>query len=154
MFKCYEGHLFDEPKIIKEPHGELLAHCPVCGDSFEEAERCEICGEWCRPDEMYDDACDDCINDYRYDWQTCWKFAHDDKAKTEIEVNSVLATLFSAAEIEDVMFEYLLKITKPHSGTSTEKEIIRSQTDCIDFINDDRYWFAEMILAERKNANV
>lgn len=155
MFKCYEGHLFDEPKIIKEPHGELLAHCPVCGDSFEEAERCEICGEYFRPDELYDGVCNDCINEYRYDWATCIRFADKEKVKTEIEINSVLALLYSPEEIEQILVEHFTKKRRStYISSDADMEIVKRETDCIEFINDDRYWFAGMILDERNESNV
>jgi cyclophilin family peptidyl-prolyl cis-trans isomerase len=37
-FKCYDcDGVFNEPKILKEPHGEKIACCPYCNGSFDEA---------------------------------------------------------------------------------------------------------------------
>lgn len=45
MFKCDDcGLLFDEPRYIREPHGEYLSHCPACGGSFSNVYECEVCG--------------------------------------------------------------------------------------------------------------
>lgn len=148
MFKCYEGHLFDEPKRLKEEHGEFVYECPECGDSFEEAKRCVFCGEWCRPGELYDGVCEECIHEYDYDWQTCWRFADKENLKEDIEINSILATLFTAEDIEQILFEHLTKITKPCTGSAAEKDFIRRMTDCSEFIDEDKYWFAGMILYE------
>ena len=57
MFKCDDcGLLFEEPRYIREPHGEYLSHCPACAGSFSEVYECEICGT----EYSGDDVCPAC----------------------------------------------------------------------------------------------
>ena len=67
MFYCYDcGEFFEEPVTMYDGHGELdegpiweaYGACPYCeSDQIDTARRCEICGEWTKPDE---DVCDGC----------------------------------------------------------------------------------------------
>lgn len=41
MYKCGEGHLFDEPVMLMEDffdRGEELYGCPVCSDGYDEVD--------------------------------------------------------------------------------------------------------------------
>ena len=54
MYICECGAVFEEPRRYEEhhPYGmgyatEEFYECPVCREGhFEEATRCEVCGEW------------------------------------------------------------------------------------------------------------
>lgn len=71
MLKCKEcDALFEEPKKLE--NGDEV--CPECeSKDFEEAERCEMCGQWFNLDELVDTegmvnggigyCCDDCCED-------------------------------------------------------------------------------------------
>lgn len=46
MFVCAEcGYVFDEPEKWVEEHGERMSGCPACGGNFDDAKKCELCGE-------------------------------------------------------------------------------------------------------------
>lgn len=40
------GAVFDEPKVIKEPFGEIRDVCPNCNGDFVRALRCDVCHEY------------------------------------------------------------------------------------------------------------
>ena len=62
MYICLEcGRDFDNPSNWTEPHGEDMCGCPYCGGCAEEAEECEICGEYHLEDDLINGVCKDCI---------------------------------------------------------------------------------------------
>lgn len=146
-YKCLEcGEIFEEYEIKKweeyrgDCHGtpayETMVGCPHCGGDFEEAVRCELCGEEHLPDELNFGVCNNCIEERRYDVDMCHKIGENDTEK--IELNCFLASMFNAAEIELILFNALKEAQK------TEK------VDCYEFINQDKSWFAERLAEEVK----
>ena len=132
-YKCYDcERTFDEPKLTKEPHGEALACCPYCNGSFDEAKKCKICGGEFLEDELNGGCvCDECIEEYSKDFDTCYKISVNEKE--EIKINALLASLVSVSKIEAVLY-HILK----------EAEYV----DCSAFINQDKDWFAEKLIEE------
>ena len=71
MFKCYDcREVFAEPLIYKEPYpygmgyaNQLFSRCPYCKGSFDEAKKCEDCGEYFFEDELEDGICEECRED-------------------------------------------------------------------------------------------
>ena len=62
MYICAEcGKTFENLARWKEPHGEELCGCPYCGGGVEEAEKCEICGEYHLEEDLTNGVCEDCI---------------------------------------------------------------------------------------------
>ena len=74
------GKTFDEDEMVVENsynlvpfHDELVKEpfnvckCPYCGsEDIDEALQCAICGEWFKPEDIYDDFyCKDCIEKMR-----------------------------------------------------------------------------------------
>lgn len=64
MLICCEcGKLFEEPRFI---HGvydceKSQSECPFCGGTYEEAEQCNVCGEFKNPENMVvHNCCEDC----------------------------------------------------------------------------------------------
>ena len=133
-FKCYDcERVFDEPKFMKEAHGETLVCCPYCNGSFDKAKKCEICGEYFFDDELNGGCvCDDCIEEHKRDFDTCYSIS-ETAEKEEIKINALLASLISVSKIEAILY-HILK----------EAEYV----DCSQFINQDRDWFAEKLVEE------
>ena len=133
-FKCLDcGHVFGygECSSFKEPHGETTCWCPICGGSFEETKECKICGGEFLEEELNGDCvCDECIEEYSKDFDTCYAIANRDKQ--EISINGLLATVFDASEIEQILFEFLKK-----DG---------NEIDCSEYIEQDKHWFAEALV--------
>lgn len=105
MFKCTEcGEVFCEPDSWAESHGEILGGCPNCGGHFEEAYKCEICGEWYTEDELCEGVCDECVNDYSA-YEDC-KGAFDGET-TEVNIDLLAAALLDEATINDILRKYI-----------------------------------------------
>ena len=138
------GHIFEEGEQItfQENMGEhfgekvykKIAGCPICGGEYEESTPCSICGSEHLEEELSGGVCDECIDEYKYNIDMCYKIGSNDTDK--VELNCFLASMFDKGEIEDILFEELAKANKYNA------------VDCIDFINSDRYWFAEKLLEE------
>jgi hypothetical protein len=61
MYKCDEGHVFEEHKTYIEPHEEELRCCPVCGsEDYEMAFNCFVCGKWMRIHDIRKNICYEC----------------------------------------------------------------------------------------------
>lgn len=58
MYRCDEcGLLFEEPRIVREEHGEEYGICPNCGGAYETVYLCKACGEEYTEDEY----CPECL---------------------------------------------------------------------------------------------
>lgn len=142
-FKCLDcGHIFEEGEQARweehHPYGmgyaaESFSGCPICNGDFEETKQCEICGGEFLEDELNGGCvCNECIEEYRKDFDTCYNIANQDKQ--EIKINGLLATIFGVSEIEQILFEFLKK--------DGEK------IDCSEYIEQDKDWFAEKLAEE------
>ena len=146
MYKCLEcGHIFDEGEqaVWKEPRGEYcgspcyeeVVGCPVCRGCYEETHRCVICGSEHILDELADgEVCDDCLDDCKYDFERCYEISKNDVEK--VEINSLLATVFDAGDIEQILLEHIKRN--------------KLRIDCSEYIDKDRYWFAQELGKEVK----
>lgn len=142
-YKCLEcGHIFDEgeekiyTECMGECHGspayETFRVCPVCGGDFGETKSCLFCGAEFLEDELNGGGvCDDCIEEYSKYFDICYKIA--DTEKEEVKINALLASLYSASDIEKILYHY----TK-----------ISDFVDCSAFINEDKDWFASKLVEE------
>lgn len=138
------GNIFEEGEQItfQENMGEhfgekvykKITGCPICGGEYEESTPCSICGSEHLEEELSGGVCDECIDEYKYNIDMCYKIGSNDTDK--VELNCFLASMFDKGEIEEILFEELAKANKYNA------------VDCIDFINSDRYWFAEKLLEE------
>ena len=147
--KCLKcGHIFDdcEIRILQQEAGEIwsgkiyeeVGCCPLCGGDFEETKPCEICGSEHLEEELNGGVCDECLDEYRKDFDFCYKLTGDEK--WDVKINILLATLFEPADIEQILINHLKE---------NNKEI-----DCSKFIDDDIYWFTEKLTKEvKKNEN-
>lgn len=142
-YKCLEcGNIFEEGEQVRweehHPYGmgsaaEEFSGCPLCNGDFEETKQCEICGGEFLEDELNGGCvCDECIEEYSKDFDTCYNIANQDKQ--EIEINGLLATIFDTSEIEQILFEFLKKAGE--------------KIDCSEYIEQDKDWFAEKLAEE------
>ena len=143
-FKCLEcGHIFEDGEqatwreYMGECHGspayDEFCGCPLCKGDFEETKQCKICGGEFLEDELNGGCvCDECIEEYSKDFDTCYKISANEKE--EIKINALLASLFDVDEIEAILYQQL--------------ESVKDNIDCSAFINEDKHWFAEKLAEE------
>ena len=142
-FKCLAcGHIFEDGEQARweehHPYGmgyaaEEFSGCPICKGDFEETKQCKICGGEFLEDELNGGCvCDECIEEYSKDFDTCYNIANQDKQ--EIKINGLLATIFDTSEIEQILFEFLKK--------DGEKN------DFLEYTEQDKDWFAEKLAEE------
>ena len=142
-YKCLEcGHIFEDGEQARweETHGldsppyEKLCGCPICKGSFEETKQCKICGGEFLENELNGGCvCDDCIEEYKRDFETCYAIS-ETEPKEEIEINALLVSLFDIDEIETILYQQL--------------ESVKNNIDCSAYINQDKDWFAEKLAEE------
>ena len=140
-YKCLDcGHIFDRDEISSwyESHGERFSGCPNCGGAYEEMVKCEICGEEYLDEELNCGVCDECIDQYRKNFDVCYAVSLGETEK--VEINILLASLFDPSDIEQILKEHI-KNKMPN-------------IDCGDFIDADRSTFGYNLVREvKKNEN-
>lgn len=164
MYKCLHcGAVFEEGQqaVWSENRGvfwgetcyEDVSGCPLCGQGYREATKCEICGEYFLADDS-DRACNDCIEKYRYDIDMCFKVGSGDTEN--VKINWFLSCMFKPEEIEQILLQHL-KSEEEENRTRYEQELRiygkanLKKIDCKKFIDVDREWFAEGLVEEVKN---
>lgn len=111
---CKELISEDDLSTYKDAHGFNDGHyeeydiCPNCGQAeFENAHKCEICGEY-----FYDEEndlsriCPNCVEE-NMNYETLFNATQKNGQKEKVEINIFLAELFTASEIEEILAEYL-----------------------------------------------
>ena len=148
-YKCLDcGHIFEDGEEAhwSESRGEFwgvacsenMSGCPLCKGEYEETTPCAICGSEHLEDELSGGVCDECIDEYRKDFDTCYEASIGET--TEIQINSLLASLFDVSDIEQILKEYIRDRWQ--------------DVDCSPFIDEDKSWFGERIAEEvKKNEN-
>ena len=142
-YKCLDcGHIFEEGEQARweehHPYGmgyalEEFSGCPICKGEYEETKQCKICGGEFLEDELNGGCvCDECIEEYSKDFDTCYNIANQDKQ--EIKINGLLATIFDTSEIEHILFEFL-----KNDG---------EKNDFSEYVEQDKGWFAEKLAEE------
>lgn len=148
-YKCCEcGHLFEEGEQARwredrgefwgEPCSEMVYGCPICKGEYQKAEKCQICGKLEFKEDLNSGVCNDCIDERRKDFDMCYIISSTQNS--EIEINSLLATLFDKSDIETILYHYIKEKCK--------------DVDCSQFIDDDILWFGQRLAEEvKKNEN-
>lgn len=148
-YKCVDcGHIFEEGEqgCWSENRGEFwgvscgenMSGCPKCHGEYEKTVSCVVCGSEHLEDELNGGVCDECVDEYRKDFDACYDLCLCET--TEIKINSLLASLLDIADIEQILKEYL----KQNWG----------EIDCSKFIDEDKSWFGERLAEEvKKNEN-
>lgn len=126
--KCMDcGTIFD----YSYENGEC---CPKCGndDNVYTVRLCKICEQWVPTDDIHGVGwvCNDCIYKYKYDIDTCYKIG-ERYMGGEITINPFLALMFSAADINEILLNILIK------------DSVVQLVDCTPFINIDRESFGD-----------
>lgn len=148
-YKCLDcGHIFEEDEQARwsesrgeywgSPCYETMSGCPVCKGEYEETVQCAVCGSEHLEDELSGGVCDECIDEYRKNFNSCYELSIGET--TPIEINSLLASLFEVSDIEQILKEYIRDKWEDVS--------------CDKFIDEDKSWFGERIAEEvKKNEN-
>lgn len=148
-YRCLDcGHIFEEGEQARwsESRGEFwgvacsenMSGCPLCNGEYEETVQCAVCGSEHLEDELNGGVCDECIDEYRNNFNRCYELS--DGETTKIEINSLLASLFDVSDIEQILKEYIRDRWQ--------------DVDCSPFIDEDKSWFGEKIAEEvKKNEN-
>lgn len=148
-YKCLNcGHIFEEGEqacwnesrgeFWGSPCSEEMSGCPLCNGAYEKTTPCKICGSEHLEDELNGGVCNECIDEYRKNFDACYKLSIG--KTTKIEINSLLASLFEVSDIEQILKEYI--IDRWHD------------VDCSQFIDEDISWFGEKLAEEvKKNEN-
>ena len=115
-----------------------MSGCPLCKGDYEETVKCSICGSEHLEDELNGGVCDECIDEYRKDFQTCYEVSFGETE--DIKINALLASLFDVSDIEQILKEYIRDKWQ--------------DVDCSQFIDEDKSWFGERLVEEvKKNEN-
>ena len=149
-YKCHScGHIFEngEEFVVKEEDehtGRDVAFldrvCPFCkSHEFERTVSCCVCkAEFFEEELNYESVCEECIKEmvsrYKYDASGCYKISRSAGAKDSVKIDSFLASVFSADEIENVLLRELVSA------------LCVAPVDCSAFINADRSWFIEKLM--------
>ena len=148
-YKCLKcGNIFEEGEQARwsesrgeycgTPCSETMSGCPLCKGEYEETVQCAVCGSEHLEDELFGGVCDECIDEYRKDFDSCYEISLGEK--TEIKINSLLASLFDVSDIEQILKEYIQDKWQ--------------DVDCSTFIDEDKEWFGTKISKEvKKNEN-
>ena len=142
MFICKDcGSVFECPDYTEENVGEYWGQpafqaidlCPYCHcDEFEEARKCEICGEWKPEDDMECDVCYDCMNEHKYDFDYCESLCGDETEA--VQINALYASLLTPRQIDMILRRELKQANAIQP------------LDCTEFIDSDRTWFADKMI--------
>lgn len=148
-YKCLEcGNIFEEGEQAHwsesrgeywgTPCSEEMSGCPLCKGDYEETTPCKICGSEHLEDELYGGVCNECIDEYRKDFNACYEVSFGETE--EIKINALLASLFDVSDIEQILKEYIRDKWQ--------------DVDCGPFIDSDISWFGERLAEEaKKNEN-
>ena len=141
-YRCLEcGHIFEEGEQAFWSEGgeywgtqfsQTMSGCPLCRGEYEETTPCEICGSEHLKEELYSGVCEECIDEHRKDFDSCYEISLGEKET--ININSLLASLFEPSDIEAILINHI-KTNCP-------------DIDCSKYIDNDIYWFGEQIAKE------
>lgn len=104
-------------------------------------DQCKMCRKWYPENRVHSQICEDCIDNFRHDYKLCYKMTKEAKEKESIEINSFLLSMFSPADIEEVLMDRL-------DECADDASVAEKATDCSEFIDEDICWFAEQLYKE------
>lgn len=100
-------------------------------------DKCDICGAVWEEDTLVYGVCEDCIDDYRYDFDVCYEIGKKTHKETA-RINAFLFEIFDEDEIEEILMDRLRECRD-------DKSVDKSAYDCSKFIDNDISWFAEKL---------
>ena len=121
-------------KFIRTTDSSTL--CPACGAGMEITQKCSFCGEGFLSADLTDGLCDDCINEEASSIHFDYYLSRKEDWNTSVEIDLVLATVFSEEEINEILYREFI-----NSGKSF---------DCKPFLEEYKYEFAEAFNKERR----
>lgn len=155
FYQCCEcEHVFAEDDMASGTTGvelngayERCGACPECGGiELEEVGICGECGEPIQDKGGDDYLCDRCLGTHT-NFDEVYNYSITEQ-KAVIEINSLLAHLFSADDIEAM----LLKEARERWDDEWVRSLFKMQKSLEDFISDAESEFCEYVLKEDKNA--
>ncbi|MCM1236789.1 MAG: hypothetical protein NC489_42475 [Ruminococcus flavefaciens] len=136
MFICedcgtvlHEDELRTERSYISDYAGgcyENITTCP-CGGDIEEAERCEMCGEYYKSEDLHDGVCIECLRE-EMTVDNAIKCGADGSARDEVSINGFFAWLFTAEKIDEILLR------------EVERLIKKSDSNAVHIINQAEEW--------------
>lgn len=145
MYKCFDcGRIFEDADVRKEIIGEFWGRpamqeesaCPFCGGDYEETVQCCVCGSEHLKEELNSCVCDNCIDEYKKDFDACYNLTLGETE--DIKINVLLASLFEPSDIEAILKEYIRDRWQ--------------DVNCGQFIDNNIDWIAEKIEEEVKKS--
>lgn len=127
-----ESELKQERSYISDYMGgcyEDITGCP-CGGSVEEAEMCDMCGEYFRHEDLHDGICIDCLRE-EMTVDNAIECGKDGSARSDVSINGFLAMVFSHEKIDEILIREL------------ERLIVESDANANHIINLARAWCEE-----------
>ena len=110
MFVCMHcGHEFEDidARNYDNSTGTWEEYCPNCGsEDFEEAEKCEVCGEWHLAEKVVNGMCENCLKE---EATVPNAFAWGEYEKQGVELNGFVAWAFTPDEINSILLTELMK---------------------------------------------
>lgn len=145
MFICLNcGEVFDENNIGNttenrgyygdEKCSAKISCCPICAGEYEEAAQCKICGEYHPKDDLTGGVCEECLDDYRRDFDVCYKISVDARETQKVNINRLIYHLLGVEEINNTLAEYI--------------RTNMNGVDCSEYIEEDEEWFCEKLAKE------
>lgn len=128
MFKCRDcKNIFREPReIIGGYVGERLAECPYCGRTdFDEAKRCDECGEWFLLEELNGGYCNECLS-MKVNFDNVLEYA-----KKYNDVDNFIDSIITSTEKTEI----LLKIAREKTMLSKKNLVEYAMEDAFSFGN-------------------
>ena len=87
---------------------ENITGCP-CGGSVEEAEMCDMCGEYFRHEDLHDGICIDCLRE-EMTVDNAIECGKDGSARSDVSINGFLAMVFSHEKIDEILIRELERL--------------------------------------------
>lgn len=115
-----------------------------CGGSVTDAERCDICGEYYREDELHDGICKDCLKE-EMTVDNAIECGKDGSARVEVSINGFLASCFSQEQIDELLIKALEEKINA-SDADANKVIDMAEIWC----GDDEGYFADWLKRRNK----
>lgn len=145
----HEDELKTERSYVSDYAGgcyEDYTCCP-CGGSVTEAEQCEVCGEYFKPEDLHEGMCEDCLKQ-EMTVDNALRCGKDASARQEVSVNGFLARCFDEEEIDALLLEALeMQIN------SSEANAVAIMDSAEEWCEEDIGYFAEW-LKSRKEKDV
>ena len=141
-----EDELHTERSYVSDYMGgsyEDTVSCP-CGGEIVEAEKCSLCGEYYRPEDMQDDICIECIKS-EMTVDNAIECGKDGSAREDVSINGFLASIFSKEKIDEILIRELERLID--SSDECAMHVINKAEE---WCNGDVSYFADWLKSRQK----